>query len=146
MSRKHLKSTDAAYVAGIIDGEGCVSIARSKIGHTVSGYQYQPRLSVTNTDLRMLKFIKAVTGLGTICERGGSKKRTWCWCSASQVTGKILKSVRKYLVIKRTRADYCIKLADIQKKNWHRKGRKGLTQRERDYQERLYWRVKELNT
>ena len=51
-----LGETDFAYLAGIVDGEGTVSIHRNvtrRKGRIFVGYQ--PQLTISNTDLRMLE-------------------------------------------------------------------------------------------
>jgi LAGLIDADG-like domain len=62
-----LSSTDAAYIAGIVDGEGTVSLTRR---HRNENRQLE--VSVSNTDIALLQFVKQRVGAGRI-----TKKRTY---------------------------------------------------------------------
>ena len=62
-----LSRTDAAYVAGFVDGEGTFTIVRSKrSGRRALGWQYQPCFSVANSDLELLLSIRRTCGNGRI--------------------------------------------------------------------------------
>lgn len=58
-----MKDTDAAYIAGIIDGEGTITLTRM---HTKENRR--PVISIASTDLELLDHIKGVTG-GTITKK-----------------------------------------------------------------------------
>lgn len=62
-----LTATDAAYIAGIVDGEGTVSLTRR---HRNENRQLV--VSISNTDLDLLRFLKARIGAGRI-----TNKRTY---------------------------------------------------------------------
>ena len=61
---RRLKSADAAYLAGLIDGEGTVTLSREHVGEN-------RRLAVTlsNTELAILKFVVKVSGVGKITNK-----------------------------------------------------------------------------
>jgi LAGLIDADG endonuclease len=63
----HLSPTDAAYIAGIVDGEGTISLTRR---HRNENRQLE--VSISNTDINLLQFVKERIGAGQI-----SKKRTY---------------------------------------------------------------------
>lgn len=66
------KKTDLAYVAGFVDGEGCICIpARHWKTKSSPGYL---RLLVVNTDRRPLVFIRKVMG-GNIYSGGKARPR-----------------------------------------------------------------------
>ena len=62
-----LAATDAAYIAGIIDGEGTISLTRR---HPNENRQLE--ISISNTHIPLLKYVKACVGAGRI-----TKKRTY---------------------------------------------------------------------
>lgn len=62
-----LSSTDAAYIAGILDGEGTISLTRR---HRNENRQLE--VSVSNTDIALLQFVKQRVGAGRI-----TNKRTY---------------------------------------------------------------------
>lgn len=62
-----LNATDAAYIAGIIDGEGTISLTRR---HRNENRQLE--ISISNTNIALLKFVKDTVGAGHI-----TSKRTY---------------------------------------------------------------------
>jgi len=68
-------SVDYAYAAGLIDGEGCVHIARIKrtCGHRIN---YRLRLSVSQNCLATLQYIQQVLGCGRIFMQGRRLQHT----------------------------------------------------------------------
>jgi hypothetical protein len=97
--------TDIAYVAGFLDGEGCVSLAWRK---GKLGYNYiTPIIQITNTNEEVLIWIKSIFG-GSIQFRPDTRKTrkdSWCVTMAGETALKFLKSVRPYLRIKTKQAD-----------------------------------------
>lgn len=61
---KRLSPTEAAYIAGIVDGEGTITLTRRN-----SNKQRHLILSVSNTELRLLRHIQSVTGVGKITRK-----------------------------------------------------------------------------
>jgi hypothetical protein len=62
-----LTETDYAYLAGIIDGEGTITFSRittRRNGHVY--HNYSPHLSISNTDLGMIKSLKRRFGGGLV--------------------------------------------------------------------------------
>jgi hypothetical protein len=62
-----LKNTDAAYLAGIIDGEGTITLTRMHRNEN-----RRPVISIASTDIELLIYIKDLVG-GCI-----SKKKNYC--------------------------------------------------------------------
>jgi hypothetical protein len=62
-----LDATDAAYIAGILDGEGTIALTRR---HRNENRQLE--ISISNTDLSLLRFVKERVGAGRI-----TRKRTY---------------------------------------------------------------------
>ncbi|NPV29109.1 MAG: hypothetical protein HPY58_05490 [Firmicutes bacterium] len=59
-----MKKEHAAYIAGIIDGEGSISLVK------VHKNQYpSPFISIPSSDLELLEWIKNTTGYGTIIRK-----------------------------------------------------------------------------
>lgn len=61
-----LSPVDAAYIAGLVDGEGTISLARKHAGDN-----RQLIISISNTEARILDFVLATIGAGKI-----TRKRT----------------------------------------------------------------------
>jgi hypothetical protein len=58
---RELSETEAAYVAGIIDGEGTITLTR-----THRGEGRRPVVSISSTELPLLQYIQSVIGAGRI--------------------------------------------------------------------------------
>ena len=101
---------DVIYLAGIIDGEGSISIARS---HSNRGYSpsYRVRLLVSNTYMPLLEWIQSLWG-GHIWPWGGARpgeasglwKPGFCWEIDSRPAGRIIERIRPYLRVKAAQA------------------------------------------
>ena len=61
MPLKRLSETEAAYLAGIIDGEGTVTLTR-----THRGENRRPVVSISSTELPLLLYVRSVIGAGRI--------------------------------------------------------------------------------
>jgi len=59
-----LSSVDAAYVAGVIDGEGTIPLIRMHRGEN-----RRPVVSISNTELPLLRYIRTVIGAGRITNK-----------------------------------------------------------------------------
>lgn len=64
---KRLRRADAAYVAGLVDGEGSVMLSRRHLGD-----ERQLVVSISNTEAALLEYVLAVVGAGKI-----TRKRTY---------------------------------------------------------------------
>lgn len=58
---RELSATEAAYVAGIIDGEGTITLTRT---HRAEGRR--PIVSIASTELPLLQYIRSIIGAGRI--------------------------------------------------------------------------------
>lgn len=101
---KKLSETDAAWLAGFVDGEGTIASARGGRG----GRYITWKLSVPNTHYGSLQHCLDVTNVGSITPRmgiGDNRKPIWHWQVFSQANiASILRQILPYLVIKREAA------------------------------------------
>lgn len=95
-----------AYIAGIVDGEGCIDTFKS--GDRVT---YQPRITVVNTNKEVLQFIIAVFG-GTVTTRSkvARCKQTYSWTRGGLPAAEILERLLPYFIIKKRHALLAIQL------------------------------------
>jgi hypothetical protein len=105
-----------AYIAGIIDGEGSI---------TVNHRQHQQpvvRVSVANTDERIMILLKSVFG-GSVYIQNPSRSSKHKICYGWEVSAKkaeyCLQAVLSYLLIKRDRAEIAL---SIRKLSYSRNG------------------------
>ena len=103
-----MKKTDLAYAAGFFDGEGTLSIVKTR----QYGYiQYQLRVSACSTDEWACRRFQFMFG-GRIRKRPGRNphhKTCWDWRISCREAGDFLKIVLPYLHIKRDRAEIALK-------------------------------------
>ena len=86
-----MKDTNIAYIAGLFDGEGCVSYKQymRKRSHNKKAYPtWQIRLEMAMTDKSILIWVCEVLGVGTVTEKKYKTaytvgwKKQWRWrCS-----------------------------------------------------------------
>lgn len=66
-----LSAVDAAYVAGIIDGEGTITLVRMHRGEN-----RRPVVSISNTELQLLQYVLTVVGAGRITNKRTAARTT----------------------------------------------------------------------
>ena len=82
-----IAETDKAYIAGLFDGEGCVSYKqymRKRKGKSKAYPTWQIRLEIAMTDESLLIWLHEVLGVGTVGPRKvkPGRKKQWRWrCS-----------------------------------------------------------------
>lgn len=120
MDNQQLTQTDLAWLAGIWDGEGHISIRRCLLGGKRP--QYSPRVGVTNTNVQILSRVRQILDqLGVAYyfrEKGeggfeGSHKQCWV-VSVETLTNahKLLATIRPYLIGKGFQADCIIEFSE----------------------------------
>lgn len=108
-SAKELSVAEAAYLAGFVDGEGCLTIGRTKVKESRTGLSFFAIFMVGNTDLDALTQIQRMCGNGRILMSDkrkalGHKPMYRLDFSANQIR-HLLPQVRPYLRIKHRQAD-----------------------------------------
>lgn len=108
---KDLTETEAAYIAGIIDGEGCISIQKVRSGNAKiasAGYAYRGCVAVKMTDESLVRWFQEVTGLGSAIKAqvpSGNRRQAWAWTCWSKQALALLNRVRPHLRLKGAQAD-----------------------------------------
>jgi hypothetical protein len=97
-----------AYSAGIIDGEGTITIA--KTGGTQDKPRYALRVTVTSTDQCLPQFLSLNFGGGVrlIASKNPKHKDCWCWEISSRKATKFVSAILPYLRIKQPQAELAI--------------------------------------
>lgn len=144
---RDLSETDAAYLAGLIDGEGCISVTRTATNAAAKGcrrgFAYRSSMAMNLTDLNLLTWAKEVTGVGKISPRkvSGNRRSAWCWAVWSKEASALVQAIRPYLKLKGPQADNLIRFQDLMRSP----GSNGLTDFEWEERERLYLYSKKMN-
>lgn len=135
-----MKKVDIAYIAGIIDGEGSICLARSR---TKDGkYTYSPLVEVAMTDDFICKWLHfSFGGCFTMDRRLKYPRAKLCarWSVAGQGAYDFLKVVYPYLILKKAQAEIAFKVFEGHPRFKH------LTPIERYLQELEAGKMHELN-
>lgn len=102
-----LKKVEGAYLAGIIDGEGTMTLARQRRNETPV-----PTVSIANNNLEPLKRVKCWLGGGSIVHKKKRKahhSESYAWIIRHDKALRLLKDVQPYLIVKRPQAGLIIR-------------------------------------
>lgn len=107
------RSTDLAWAAGIVDGEGYVGISRRKHPNTTD---YYPRLRVTMTHKSTVErllgmFVNTQVRLYQD-KRNTPRKLQYVWDLRSRVVKEVLKQLYPYLFTKKEQAKYILEFSE----------------------------------
>ena len=127
-NRRNL-TTWLAYIAGFIDGEGCIRIKKSN----QSGNSYYVTLQVTNSDPNPLNKIKEIfKGKVYRQEISSTGKTIWQYYSTCAEAVDTLRVLVGFLITKKTQAQLAIKYQDEQ------------GELDAEHKHALYWEMREL--
>jgi len=135
---------EIAYLAGVIDGEGSITINKASKG------LLRPRIDICSTSKEFLEYLLGIMrkhGIDTgyfLQERKVPKnhKRAYhlIWDTQKNVL-KILEKIYPYLFLKRRQAKIVIDFCKSRLSN----GRKRFGKKYSEYELKLYYEIKELN-
>ena len=105
---RELTDIDAAYIAGLVDGEGCLSIVRQKNSNCRGGFAYRCGFRIASSNQGIMEWLSEAIGAGCVKShqpKMRNSKRQWSldlWSDdASELTMRLL----PYLRIKRPNAE-----------------------------------------
>ena len=100
---------EMAYLAGIIDGEGCIGLHRKGLHSCGNGVRYFVSVGVQMTDERVVLRFKELFGGGIrYRKRSDVEKVSVEWRVSGQVALCFLKKIREWLILKQDQADLAI--------------------------------------
>jgi len=127
----NLSQLETAYLAGIVDGEGCVSIMKAKPRNRSQNPCHILRITIANTNKDLIDWL--VIKMGG-CSRKSSRanypshwKDSWQWHIEGFKALELLCLVEPYLIIKKAQANIGI---EFQTKKTPGMGRRGISQKE----------------
>ncbi len=131
-----LSDTDTAYIAGMVDADGMVTITKQGV----------PMVCVTNSDLALIAWLKDVIGSGcayeqkSVPQRSDQDRSRWRVVHRYQLTGgkaqSLLERLRPYMKVKGPRADLAIAVPT--------RGRDYLSRKAADHDQRVAALVSEV--
>jgi hypothetical protein len=112
---KSITKENLAYIAGIVDGEGCLSLTGGKrLAYDSRGKKYrafQLTFRVVNTSRVLIEWLNQTSGIGTVrllADHLDNRKPVHSWLISANDCRQILPLLLPYLVIKRRQAEIII--------------------------------------
>jgi hypothetical protein len=124
-----LTEAEKGYLAGLIDGEGCINIAKNQ------GRYYVLQVITAQTNEYLLDYWHKKTGIGSLhlmkrSKSGENDSAKWHWHCANNQAKALLEIIRPYLVLKceeaRVALEY-VKTCESQERQFRGKGHARLT-------------------
>ncbi len=106
-----MKETDLAYFAGIFDGEGTVTLAKTQISSPKQRLTYQVRVQVVSTDEWLCQQLRFSFG-GTVMPHRvteGNHKPAFRWLATRMVAKRFMLGILPFTHLKRQRIELALK-------------------------------------
>lgn len=100
-------TTDLAYLAGFVDGEGCFSAKGNRSG-------YGPRFSMSQKDSKILYWIQEEFQMGTIHHTGGMNR---IYIGKKADLRRFILMLLPYLRLKKPQAELSLLMIDMEPKD-----------------------------
>lgn len=139
-----MNTTLNSYAAGIIDGEGCVSLFYR---HKENGRRYvTPSIQVSNTNKTLLDFLQNSFGGRVVPVKTSrpNRKPCWCWVVYAKTAMSILRAIYPFLLVKKPQADILMAI-DGQRDERGKRIRKNLTPADFEANEKAVKAIRALN-
>lgn len=147
-----LSEHEIGYIAGIIDGEGCIYISRPIIRETCKSPIYHTYISVTNTEMKLLEWLKSKIGgiirsIPTDKKSNVIRKPIWRWYCPITIIKEFCQLIHPYSIIKQRELELMIEIrSTYQHKS--EKGKRGVqkvTDEILEFRHRCYLDLKSLH-
>lgn len=111
-----LNECDTGWLAGLIDGEGCLCLNKHKDKHSRAGYSMVPTLQITNNCLPLLQRVRETIGAGSIHRQHNSFNYA---LTSSERLFEVLIQVKPFLIVKRKQAEILLKAHALNQQHYH---------------------------
>jgi hypothetical protein len=110
-----LNERDCGWLAGLIDGEGCLCLTKQSGGHTRAGYSMIPNLQISNNSSPSLQRVRETIGAGSIHrQRNAFYYMLW----SSQRLFELLIQIEPILIVKRKQAELLLEAYTLNQKHY----------------------------
>lgn len=118
-----MQDSDLAYVAGIIDGEGCVSLNINRRSDVTSGYVFVLKVSVAMTDKEVPEWLKATFGgsLSTHLPAKTGYRIYYAWMLEAKQAANFLGVILPYLRVKTAQATLALEFQKLKSSGGYRR-------------------------
>ncbi len=133
-----------AYMAGIVDGEGCITITRRKIRRLkTNNWYYEPQVIVGNINKELISFCVDCYGgwIATLKRHNQNWATIYHWKVTGNEMKSLLNDIIPYLIVKKKQANIVLSFP-----KYNRNGQKRRTYIEKQEQENLWFAIKKLNS
>lgn len=138
-----LTETEKAYLAGLIDGEGCFNIDKKKSVHTKREHDFTGRVLIVNSNLDMMSWVLRTVGEGGIYVYKKAYSNKWKpvhrWVICGNKAQDFVKQIYPYLQAKTKQAELFLSFPS------GHKGYRGRTDEQYKLQETIYAGMGRLN-
>jgi hypothetical protein len=147
---KTISPLDLSYLAGLVDGEGCIFVGRGNTKRSKKsskrGLVYHSGLAIAMTDLSLLKWARRTVGFGKIRAYKAKEgcKQAWRWTIWSNQAAALLSILSPYLKLKVRQAKNLLNFQATMKYVGFR-GRNGATESDWSNREKYYQISSRLN-
>lgn len=105
----NLTTGEAAYLAGIVDGEGCIYAG-------TSGKEIRLLLQIHMTSQDVIRWIHEITGVGSVKEGQTPKGiKSWHWAVSMRQAAPVLNQIIPFLIVKREQAKLALELIELRR-------------------------------
>lgn len=108
-----MDSVMAAYIAGVMDGEGCFYIERFKTARSPIGFQYLPMATVTMCDKDTIDFICNATAKTPRLRNLKSGRTAFVIDWRNGACAALIRSIMPHLRGKKEQAQLCLHFHDV---------------------------------
>jgi len=110
-----LTEVEKAYIAGFVDGEGCISLGRKKDNSYRRHHTYQLVVTISNTRKEILEWLHKKFGGHFRISHPPSKSRNkvWVWAILCRKAINFLKEIYPYLKIKKSQAKLAMEYYEL---------------------------------
>ena len=142
-----IKSTQAAYLAGLIDGEGYIGLVKR---NGTKNFICIPVICVVNTNKEIMDWLVAVFG-GFIQKRNSIKynanaRTAYSWDFRGERCLSVLKTIQPFARIKQPQILILIEFIEEYYRRYYMKGSKGMPDSARAIHIQFHQHLKELNS
>lgn len=153
-TRKIYRETDIAYLAGIIDGEGSITIGNYSSNKKTGDHHYQTILSITNTDYSLLEWIKNTFG-GSVWAYSekqtpkNSRQKYYRYVATGNLLTHICELVLPYCICKKKQVEIMLEMRATYKAHSAVKGKQGtqpISKEILEFRHQCLLRLRDLHT
>ena len=119
----HLSDLDKGYIAGMLDGEGTITITKHRqYNRKTLKFQYRPFIWIVNTNKESLESIQQKCGIGSIVIKEKNTKYKTCYVyriSSRNGCMEFLHTIKDRLIIKKKQSELLLQFLEKRKIHQH---------------------------